>query len=156
MERETKATLEQFYAAKPSLRILVEGSAGYGVFSNIDGQYSFFGGGNGYGLVFDRQTGHQTFMKRLALALGFGFGLRDFRTLFVFQDRDTLARFVSQGWDVSADVSAVFQSESKGAAITEAGNPLAGVQIWELNRSGLILKAAVKGSKAWTDPALTR
>lgn len=144
-------TLDMFYAKEPSLEKLVAQSAGHVVFSSIDGQYLLFGGGNGFGLAVSGSD--QTYLKRIELALGFGLGVRSYRTLFVFRDAEAFRWFVDRGWDASGDLAAAFQTGDRGGSVSMAGNPRAGMQVWELTDSGVILKAAVTGTKAWRDSA---
>ena len=147
-------TLDQFYAAQPSLRDLVKQAAGHVVFTSVDGQYLLFGGGNGFGMAVDEKTGSRTYLKRLELGLGFGLGIRSYRTLIVFRDQGTLDRLLEAGWDLGGDATAALQAGEKGGSAAMAGNPRSGVQVWEFTESGVIAKLAVNGSKAWRNADL--
>lgn len=168
-------TMEELYASRADLRQKVEKAAGYGVFSNIDLQLLFVSTGHGYGIVRDNRTGKDTFMRMAALGAGFGAGLKDLRAVFVFNDAKTLDRFVQYGWEFGAGAEAGAKAGDKGAAAgsqasagtgtTAAGagaetdkaalaSTSGGVEVYQLTNAGVALRAAIEGTKYWTDGEL--
>ncbi len=167
--------VSDLYAANPALRSKIAESAGYGVFSNVDVHVVFVGGAQGYGVVVDQQSGNETFMRMAGVGLGFGAGLSDLRAVFVFSDREVMRKFVDKGWEFGGEAEAGAVSEDKGAtagsrastgsggstagatgqaggsAVTGAGS---GIEIYQLTEAGVVLKAALAGTKYYRDSKL--
>ena len=74
-----KETLARLYKAQPSAKQVVDESAGYVVFSNFGLKIFFFGSGTGKGLVIDKATKKETFMKMIEGQVGLGLGAKKFR-----------------------------------------------------------------------------
>jgi hypothetical protein len=76
--------------------------------------------------------------------------LKDFRAVFVFNNRATLERFITSGWEFGGHADAAAKAGDKGAAI--GGEILIdGITIYQLTESGLALQATIKGTKYWQD-----
>ena len=45
-------------------------------------------------MVKDNETGGNTFMNMGEVGIGFGLGVKDFRAVFVFHERDTMKKFI--------------------------------------------------------------
>src|SRR5262245_37175942 len=67
--------LASLYELAPGARRAIERSAGYGVFSTFGVKLFFAGGTTGKGIVVNRRTGRQTFMKMIQVQGGLGVGL---------------------------------------------------------------------------------
>ena len=65
-------TLARLYKLQPSAKNVVSKSAGYAVFSNFGTKIFFIGGGAGKGVVFDRKSKRETFMKMIEAPAGLG------------------------------------------------------------------------------------
>jgi lipid-binding SYLF domain-containing protein len=84
------------------------------------------------------------------VGLGLGFGVKDFRAVFVFEDTQTLRDFVDNGWTFGAQADAAAKAGDRGAA--SAGEVVIdNIRIYQLTESGLALQATVKGTKFWKD-----
>jgi hypothetical protein len=166
---------KEFFAADPALRQRVQSAAGYGVFSNTGIKVLMIGTRHGYGLVHDNPTGKDTFMRVGELGGGVGMGIKNFRALFVFHNQAALRRFLDTGLAVGgeAEASAIAQnvgasagaqtevssSGASGGASGKAGAITkqslgAGVDVYQLTKTGVALEAMVSGTKYWKDKEL--
>jgi lipid-binding SYLF domain-containing protein len=96
----------------------------------------------------------ETYMKMGSAGLGLGLGVKDFRGVFVFYDKDKLQTFVEKGWDFSAQADAAAKSGEKGGAAAGAGNLAEGVEVFQITKNGLALQATLQGTKYWKDKDL--
>jgi lipid-binding SYLF domain-containing protein len=169
-------TLTQLYDANPSLREKVEGSVGYAVFTNLNIHLLAVSGGDGYGMAVDRRSGQETFMRMAAIGGGPGIAMRDFRTIFVFNDEAAYQRFLETGWQFSLESGAAVKSTGRGgaagglAAVSSGGQQHAtvqteatraaaaaagqGVEVYQLTQAGLALHAAALGTRYFRDSEL--
>lgn len=145
--------LSELYKLKPDVRSQIKSAAGYGVFSNANVKIIFASLGGGYGVVKNNQTGKHTYMKMGELGLGLGLGVKDFRAVFVFHNKEALNRFIKQGWMFGAQADAAAKAGDKGGAI---GGEVTvdNITIYQLTQSGLALQAVIKGTKYWADSDL--
>jgi lipid-binding SYLF domain-containing protein len=149
-------TLAKLYAKKPETREQVESAAGYGVFTNVGAQVFFVGGGGGYGVVTDNETGERTYMKMGQATVGMGLGGKEFQAVFVFADKLTLKKFVHEGWEFGGSAKAAAKTDEGGGAAGEAGSFKAPIQVYQLTEAGVIASATVGGTKYWKDDELNR
>jgi lipid-binding SYLF domain-containing protein len=169
-------TLREAFAIQPELEKKLASAPGYAVFSNLSTKLFIVGGGHGYGLAVDNQDGGETFMRMAELGVGVGLGLKDFRAVFVFRDRQTLDAFVTRGWQFGGTADAAAKAGDKGAAadvhakVVESGASVggvgqastsgtdltagAGIEVYQFTQSGLALSASVAGTKYWRDGEL--
>ena len=150
MKREVLAEL---YRTKPGVRAQIASAPGFAVFSNANVNLilASFSGGNG--VVKDNRSGKHTYMKMGEAGIGLGLGVKDFRAVFVFHNRETLQRFIDSGWEFGAHADAAAKANEKGAAV--GGEILLdGVTIYQMTESGLALQATIKGTKYWKDTEL--
>ena len=145
--------LTELYKIHPKARAEIAAAPGYAVFSNVNINIIFASFGGGYGVVNDNKTGRHVFMKMGEVGIGLGLGVKDFRAVFIFHDRATLARFINSGWEFGGHADAAAKADDKGAAV--GGEALIdGITIYQLTKSGLALQATVKGTKYWKDDEL--
>jgi lipid-binding SYLF domain-containing protein len=85
-----KNALAELYAKKPETKAEIANAPGYAVFSDMGMGLLILGSGNGFGVVTDNQTGQKIYMKMVQGSVGLGVGLKDYRTVLVFQDRKTM------------------------------------------------------------------
>jgi len=147
-------TLAKLYAEKPETKAMIKKAAGYGVFSNIGTYVFFLAGGSGYGIVADNTTGQKTYMKMRSVGVGLGMGVKDFRAVFIFRDKEVLDKFVEKGWEFGGQADAAAKSGEKGGAASGEAYIEPDIIIYELTESGVALQATVGGTKFWKDKAL--
>jgi lipid-binding SYLF domain-containing protein len=153
VQQMAQDTLTEAYRLNPGLQGKVKRAAGYGVFSNRSSKILLMSSGNGYGLVRDNRTGRDTYMRMAEVGGGLGFGIKDFRALFVFRDDQTLRQFVDSGWDFGGDVGAAAKTRTQGGQVS-AGASAQGIEIYQFTDRGLELAATVAGTKYWQDEEL--
>ena len=103
--------------------------------------------GSGYGVVTNKVTGEETFMKMFSLGGGPGFGAKDFRAVVVFENESDLIHFAEGGWDFSGQADAAAKSKEKGASATGVRSFDSGITIYQLTEAGLLLHATLQGTK---------
>jgi lipid-binding SYLF domain-containing protein len=145
--------LTELYRTKPGTSSQIASAPGYAVFSNANINLVFASFSGGEGVVKDNSTGKQTYMKMGEAGIGLGLGVKDFRAVFVFHDRDTLQAFIDSGWEFGGHADAAAKANEKGGAV--GGEVLLdGVTIYQMTESGLALQATIKGTKYWKDTEL--
>ena len=150
-------TLNELYKKRPEARSKLRQAVGYGAFTNIETKIMFVGGGSGYGLIVDNANGRETFMRMAKVHGGVGLGIQDFRAVFVFNDRDTMKRFIEEGWQFGGGADASLKAGEKGAAAT--GDIMVDTQakpmeIYQFTEAGIALSATAAGTKYWKDKEL--
>lgn len=153
-ERMRRDTLMALYQQRPEARSRIENAAGYAVFSNIGFTAVFLGAGNGYGVVVEKENGRHTYMRMFQGSAGLGLGVKDYRAVFVFFDREALRSFVEEGWDFGGSGDASAKLGDTGAALTSSGTFDAGMDIYEFTENGVMAHATVSGAKFWPDSNL--
>ena len=173
--------LRDLEAARPGIGLRLRNASGYAVFSNINVQVFFVGGGQGYGVAHHNDTGEDIYMKMAQLGVGIGAGAKDFRVIFLFHDSMAFRRFVEQGWEFGADADAALIADGErgvqasavgrlgsggasagGSATSGMGSGRSsgtdavgsGVEVYQLTESGLALKAMISGTRYYQDPLL--
>lgn len=147
-------TLAKLYKKKPYVKEQILSAAGYGVFSNINTNLLLVSTARGYGVVKNNHTGRETYMKMGQVGIGPGLGLKDFRVVIIFTDKDSLADFVDQGWEFGGHADVAAKSGEKGAAIGAEAYVDQGILIHTLTEAGAALQATVAGTKYWKDREL--
>lgn len=146
--------LARLYREKPSTKSEVARAEGYAVFSNIGINLVLFSAGGGQGVVHDNQSGDNTYMNMGSAGIGFGLGIKDFRGVFVFHNRDAIHAFVESGWDFSGQADAAAKSGDKGNEASLSASVVNGVSLYQLTENGLALQATLQGTKYWKSKKL--
>jgi len=148
-------TLRQLYEVHPYAKTQIDEAVGYGVFSNVGINLFLLSTASGWGIVRDKKTRQDTYMKMYSAGIGPGLGVKDFRGVFVFTSESALKQFVEDGWDASAQADAAAKAEDKGDAWAGAVNVAPGIKLYQLTQYGLALQATIQGTKFWRDDELT-
>lgn len=151
MRDEVLATL---YEEAPSARERVENAAGYAVFSNIGVNLLVISTANGYGVAHDYASGENTYMKMYSAGVGVGYGVKDFRAVFVFETSQALRSFIEQGWQATAQSDAAAVTGEKGDAINYEIQIAPDVKLYQITENGLALQATIQGTKYAVDKDL--
>lgn len=147
-------SLEMLYAEKPEQREVIANAAGYGAFSNFGMHIFVLATGNGFGVVVDNANDDRTYMRMTEVGAGIGLGVKGFRAVFVFYDRETLQKFIESGWEFGAEADAAAKAGDSGGAVAAAGTASKGMDIYQFTENGLALQATVSGTKYWKDKEL--
>ena len=148
--------LEELNQLHPGVKDKIKRAAGYAVFTNvgINVVLASFAGGHGLVVSSGPFKDKETFMKMGSAGIGFGLGVKDFRAVFIFTDKDKLRTFIDKGWDFSGQADAAAKSDKKGGAVAAAETVIPGVEIYQITKNGLALQATLQGTKYWKDKDL--
>lgn len=163
IQKMRNETLNKLYTVQPEARSDIQHAKGYAVFANNSSKILLFGFGSGYGVVRDKATGKDTYMKMAQGGAGLGMGIKQQRTVLVFHDKAALETFIRQGYMVGADANAAAKYDDKGIApIAASAHGVAKdtsslpskVNVYEITDKGLAAQAMVNGYKYWPDDEL--
>jgi lipid-binding SYLF domain-containing protein len=145
--------LNELYKHRPEAQKKIRKAAGYAVFSNVGVNLliASFAGGSGVVVESGFFSDTETFMKMGSAGIGLGLGVKDFRAVFVFEDKASLRAFVDKGWDFSGQADAAAKSDKKGAATGASAALMPGVEVYQITKNGLALQATLQGTKYWKD-----
>ncbi len=143
--------LASLYEILPGARRAIERSAGYAVFSTFGVKLFFAGGTTGKGMVVNKRTGRQTFMKMAQVQGGLGFGVDKNRLIFVFANEQALRNFIDQGWEFGAQANVSAMAGGQGGMFTGAASIAPGVYLYQLTDTGLSATLTVSGTKFFKD-----
>lgn len=163
IQKMRSETLNKLYALQPEARSDIQHAKGYAVFANNSSKILLFGFGSGYGVVRNKATGKDTYMKMAQGGAGLGMVIKQQRTVLVFHDKAALETFIRQGYMVGADANAAAKYDDKsiapiaastsGVASDTASLP-SKVNVYDLTEKGLAAQAMINGYKYWPDAAL--
>jgi lipid-binding SYLF domain-containing protein len=139
-------TLSELYSKRPEAKSKIKKSSGYAVFSNINTNLFLFSSGNGYGVATDNQNGKKTYMKMNFAGLGPGIGVKDFRAVLIFKNKQTFTEFVDGDWEFGGHADAAAKSDEKGAATGGEMYIDDDIEIYQMTEAGVALQATVAGS----------
>lgn len=148
--------LRELFKERPELKSRIKQAPGYAVFSNVGVNLIFASFAGGHGLVVENGffSDKETFMKMGSAGIGLGLGVKDFRAVFIFNDKAKLKDFLDKGWDFSGQADAAAKSDEKGAALAGSGSFMPGVEVYQITKNGLALQATLQGTKYWRDKDL--
>lgn len=148
--------LKELYQNRPEAKAKIKRAAGYAVFSNIGINVIFASFAGGQGIVVEDGvfSDTETFMKMGSAGLGLGLGVKDFRAVFIFRDKERLHTFIEKGWDLSGQADAAAKSDDKGGAASGAGTVIDGMEVYQITKNGIALQATLQGTKYWQDKDL--
>ena len=147
----TKASMDKFYKADPTLKAAVAKAPGYAVFTTY-GLSFLVGGAGGKGLAHDSKTNKDTFMAMAQASAGVQIGASETETLIVFQSAKGLQDFIANGWTAGAGGS--IQAGAKGDSAGPAAGQANAAMTYSLTKNGLKVGLAAEGTKFWVDKEL--
>ena len=154
VRNNAQQTMAKLYHARPSAKATIKAAAGYAAFNNFGMKILLAGGGKGQGIAFDNRTQKVTYMKMLEVQAGLGMGVKKFRTIFVFETKNAMNRFVNNGWEFGGQATAAAKSGDKGGSYQGAVQVMPGVWMYQLTDKGLALELTGKGTKYYKDDDL--
>lgn len=148
--------LTELYKLHPDAKAKIKKAAGYAVFSNVGVNLIFASVAGGSGIVVKNGflSDDEVYMKMGSAGIGIGLGVKDFRAVFVFHEKEKLTTFIEKGWDFSGQADAAAKSDDKGLAVAGAGTVIPGVEVYQITKNGLALQATLQGTKYWKDKDL--
>ena len=149
-------TMQLLYKYAPEARQMVLRSYGYATFSNIGVNLILLSAEGGKGMAHNNRTGINTYMNMASGGLGLGLGVKDFRAVFLFENKRAYDTFVNSGWEANAQADAAAKYEESGGSINAAITVAPGVRLYKLTQNGLALQATIQGTKYWKDTELNK
>jgi lipid-binding SYLF domain-containing protein len=147
-------TLSELYRLQPTARDVIAKSAGYAVFSNFGMKIFFAGSGTGKGIVFDKKTNKQIFMKMIELQAGLGLGVKKFKLIWVFENYKDVDEFINSGWEFGGQTSVAAKYGDDGGAFAGAISVSPGIWLYQLTGDGIAVEFTGKGTKYYKDDDL--
>jgi len=152
--KKADATLQRLYKAKPSAQAAVKSAAGYAVFNSGGAKILVAGAGRGSGIAVDKATQKVTYMKMREIQAGLGMGVKKFSTIFVFETKDALNKFINSGWEFGGQSTAAAKTGDGGGSLQGAVSVSPGVWMYQLTDKGVALELTGKGTKYSKDDDL--
>jgi len=147
----SKETLGLVYKYAPDSRQMIANAYGYATFSNLGVNLILLSAEGGKGVAHNNQTGQNIYMNMASGGVGFGLGVKDFRIIFIFENKKVFDNFVTNGWEANAQADAAIKAGNEGGALNAAITVEPGVRIYKLTQNGLALQATIQGTKYWKD-----
>ena len=152
--KKADQTLQRLYKAKPSAQSAIKTAAGYAVFNSGGAKILVAGAGRGSGIAVDKATQKVTYMKMREIQAGLGMGVKKFSTIFVFENKDALERFINSGWEFGGQSTAAAKAGDGGGSLQGAASVSPGVWMYQLTDKGIALELTGKGTKYFKDDDL--
>ena len=146
--------LAELYKLAPSAKQQINSAYGYAIFDNTGINLLIVSTGQGYGVAHNNKTGKDTYMKMFSVGIGVGMGLKDFRGIFVFENKAVFDHFVNKGWSAEGQADAAAKWDKKGGAIALATEIAPGIHLYQITKKGLAAQATIQGTKFWKDEEL--
>ncbi|MDH3924325.1 MAG: YSC84-related protein [Xanthomonadales bacterium] len=146
--------LSRLYDHEPDAKAEIAAAPGYAVFEAVRSQVIITTMGNAYGIVHDNETGKDTYMSSFTAGAGFGAGIKDYRAVVVFKDRDIMDEFVNKGWVFGASGTADAKTDTSGGSASTRIEFDKRLKIYTFTEQGLMAGASLKGTKVWKDEKL--
>lgn len=149
IDKTAKEALNTVIQGDESAKALYEKAYGYAVFDNL--KLSFIlASGRGRGVAVTKADGAKTYMRMGTVGLNLGLGGQKYQVVFLFQNKETLDRFVNKGWEADSSASAVAGQKGANAEVQFRD----GMAIYQITEKGLMLQADISGTKYWKDKKL--
>jgi len=139
-------TLSELYSKRSEAKSKIKKAAGYAVFSSINTNLFLFSSGNGYGVAINNQNDKKTYMKMNFAGIGPGIGVKDFRAVLIFKNKQTFNEFVDGDWEFGGHADAAAKSDEKGAASGGEMYIENDIEIYQMTEAGIALQATVAGT----------
>jgi len=145
-------------ADAPGLKLEIEKSAGYAVFSNFSIHPGLLSFASGYGVLTNKTTGKETPMKWLRLTIGPGLAVKGLYLVSVFSDPEMVAKFEEGGhWVMGGQAEASFVFGSFGGGLEKSWVFREGVDSAYTTHTGVSLELEIFGiGRVWVDDELNK
>lgn len=156
MERKktNQEILQLLYKYAPESKQIIARAYGYATFSNIGVNLIIMSAEGGYGLAHNNKTSKTTYMNMGSGGLGFGVGVKDFKAIFLFENKKVFDNFIEYGWEANAQADAAAKAGEHGGAINAAVTIAPGIRLYKLTQNGIAIQATIQGTKYWKDSNL--
>jgi lipid-binding SYLF domain-containing protein len=149
-------TLQDLYKAQPTAQGAMQKAAGYAVFNNMGTNLLLLSTARGAGIAVDSKSKQETFMKMISAGGGLGIGVKDYRVIFLFENKNALSHFLNSGWSGSGQADAAAKAGKTGGAYSGATEVAPGVWVYQITKNGLALQLTLQGTKYYKDDDLNK
>lgn len=144
--------LTELYKEKPDAKAQMSKMAGHAVFNSVNTNLFLFSTASGYGVA--ESGGKRTYMKMYSAGIGPGLGIKDYRVVFMFRNKEIFNKFVEEGWEFGGSADAAAKSGEKGDEAGAQGSIDSDIVVYTMTEAGIALQATVAGTKYWKDDEL--
>ncbi|MFK5937035.1 MAG: hypothetical protein QM497_01450 [Sulfurimonas sp.] len=150
-KEDSSKILQLLYKYAPESKNMIRRSYGYATFSNVGVNLIFLSAEGGTGLAHNNKTGENIYMNMGSGGVGLGLGIKDFRAIFLFENKKVFESFVNSGWEANAQADAAAKAGKEGGALNAAITVAPGIRLYKLTQNGLAIQATIQGTKYWKD-----
>jgi lipid-binding SYLF domain-containing protein len=150
-QKTNSETLKKLYKYAPKAKGMITRSYGYATFTNVGVNLIILSAEGGKGMAQNNKTGKKIYMNMGSGGVGFGLGVKDFRAIFLFENKKVFDSFVNSGWEANAQADAAAKAGEDGGAINAAVTVAPGIRLYKLTENGLAIQATIQGTKYWKD-----
>jgi lipid-binding SYLF domain-containing protein len=150
-QETNRQTLKKLYRYAPEAKKMIAEAYGYATFSNVGVNLIILSAEGGKGMAHNNKTGKNTYMNMGSGGVGFGLGVKDFRAIFIFENKKVFDSFVNSGWEANAQADAAAKAGEDGGALNAAITVAPGIRLYKLTQNGLAIQATIQGTKYWKD-----
>ena len=111
LEEETLAELVE---QQPEAQTDMDIAMGHAIFSNSAAKAPFVGGGDGSGVVVNKETGERSYLKVTRFDVGGGLGVRTYRLIIFFFEEEALRKLAGGKIEFGAGVEAGAREKDVG------------------------------------------
>jgi lipid-binding SYLF domain-containing protein len=154
VNNDSEETLQMLYKEHPGAKIKISNSYGYATFSSFGINLLFFSAEGGSGVAVNNKTKKRIYMNMASGGVGVGLGVKDFRAIFLFENKEVFNSFVNNGWEANAQADAAAKANKKGGAIEGSVTVQPGIKLYKLTKNGLAIQATIQATKYWKDDDL--
>ena len=148
---DSSKILKLLYKYAPESKNMIHNSYGYATFSNLGVNFIVLSAEGGTGLAHNNKTGKNTYMNMGSGGVGLGLGVKDFRAIFLFENKKVFDSFVNSGWEANAQADAAAKLGKEGGALNAAITVAPGIRLYKLTQNGLAIQITIQGTKYWQD-----
>lgn len=141
--------LTLLYKHDKQAKKILDSAYGYATFSNIGVNLVFVSAEGGTGLAHNNKTKKTIYMNMGSG--GVGLGIKDFRAIFLFENKKVFDAFVNSGWEANAQADIAAKAGESGGAVNKSITVAPGIRLYKLTKNGLALQATIQGTKYWKD-----
>ena len=148
---DSKEILSFLIQHDPKAEKMLQQAYGYATFSNVGVNVVFISAEGGSGLAHNNKTDKNTYMNMGSGGVGLGLGIKDFRAVFLFENKKVFDNFINKGWEANAQADAAAKAGEDGGALNKSITVAPGIRLYKLTQNGLAIQATIQGTKYWKD-----
>jgi len=140
LDKEAQETIARMIEQDPGIEQELDEAAGYFVARVSAANVAVIGGGQGIGVLVDKQSGDRTYLNVKRFELGAGLGVRYIRVLLVIENQEKLED-IRSGWTFRGVASNLAAGSMGSESTSQAGE---GLSVHILSESGASIAATAR------------